>query len=249
MSIGIYKITNPKGKIYIGQSVNIEKRWKYYINESYNKRDHQNKLFNSLKKYSPENHKFEIIEECSIDQLNEREIYWGLKYDCINPLVGLNLRELGKQGLWTEEAKKKLSKAQLGKKRHTDESKSKISNKLKGTKYTDEQKKKCSENSGMKGKPNYAGGSKKGWKRTQESKDKLSKIKTGKTQPNISKSKQKPIVQYNIHEEFIKEWPSIKIAGETLNISSNSIGLCCRGKLKKSGGFIWKFKKDFVYLT
>ena len=25
--IGIYKITNPKGKIYIGQSTNIEERW------------------------------------------------------------------------------------------------------------------------------------------------------------------------------------------------------------------------------
>ena len=243
MSIGIYKITNPKGKIYIGQSVNIEKRWKYYISESYNKRDHQNKLFNSLKKYSPENHSFEIIEECSIEQLNEREIYWGLNNDCIHPLVGLNLRELGKLGWWTDEAKDKLSKAQLGKKRHTDESKAKISNKLKGTKYTEEQKKKCSENSGMKGKPNYAGGSKKGWLRTQESKNRISESKRGKIQPNIGKSLQKAILQYDLEGNFIKEWESAKVAGQTLNISNNGIGLCCRGKLKKSYGFVWKYKE------
>jgi group I intron endonuclease len=240
MSIGIYKITNPKGKIYIGQSVNIEKRWKYYINESYNKRDHQNKLFNSLKKYSPENHKFEIIEECSIEQLNEREIYWGLKYDCINPLVGLNLRELGKQGLWTEEAKKKLSKAQLGKKRHTDESKSKISNKLKGTKYTDEQKKKCSENSGMKGKLNHTGGSKKGWKRSDESKQNISKNKIGK--PNIKDLR--PILQLDLQNNIINEFKSATEAQLNTNVRRDSIGNVLKNRQNTAGGYKWKYKEN-----
>jgi len=32
MSIGIYKITSPKGKTYIGQSINIEKRFKEHKN-------------------------------------------------------------------------------------------------------------------------------------------------------------------------------------------------------------------------
>jgi group I intron endonuclease len=242
MSIGIYKITNPTGKIYIGQSINIEKRWKYYISESLNKRDHQNKLFNSLKKYGPENHIFEIIEKCSIEQLNEREIYWGEYFNCTDQKIGLNLRELGKQGQWTEEAKLKLSKSQTGVKRHTNESKAKISNKLKGTKYTDEQKKKCSENSGMKGKPNLKGGSKKGWKRTDESKDNIRKCKLGKKQPGISESKMKSILQCDLQGNIIKEWDSIKYAGETLGLNPNGISLCCRKKLKKSQGFIWKFK-------
>jgi group I intron endonuclease len=243
MSIGIYKITNPKGKIYIGQSTNIEKRWKYYSSQYHNKKDKQTKLFNSLIKYSPKNHKFEILEECTVEQLNEREIYWGHYYNCTDKECGLNLRELGKQGQWTEEAKLKLSLAQKGKLRHTDESKAKISTKLKGTKYTDEQKKKCSENSGMKGKPNHAGGSKKGWLRTQESKNRISESKQGKIQPNISKSLQKAILQYDLEGNFIKEWESAKVAGQTLNISNNGIGLCCRGKLKKSYGFVWKYKE------
>jgi len=243
MSIGIYKITNPKGKVYIGQSINIEKRWKYYSSQYHNKSDKQNKLFNSFKKYGVNNHTFEILEECNINQLNEREIYWGNHFNCIDPDVGLNLRELGKQGIWTEEAKQKLSQIHIGKHKHTEESKAKISAKLKGTKYTDEQRKKCSENSGMKGKPNYVGGSKKGWLRTQESKNRISKSKQGKTQPNISKSLQKPIEQYDLEGNFIKEWTSAKVAGETLNISNNGIGLCCRGKLKKSYGFVWKYKE------
>jgi group I intron endonuclease len=72
---GIYKITSPTNKIYIGQSINIENRFKQYKYTSNNKIIGP-KLYNSLKKYGSSNHKFEIIEECSIDQLNEREIYW-----------------------------------------------------------------------------------------------------------------------------------------------------------------------------
>jgi group I intron endonuclease len=92
--IGIYKITNPKNKIYIGKSKNIETRFK-----SYGKLQHcyqQIKLYNSLKKYGPENHKFEIIEECFMEQLNEREIYWINMFNSIK--IGLNLTEGGDGG-------------------------------------------------------------------------------------------------------------------------------------------------------
>jgi len=58
--IGIYKIINPFGKIYIGQSVNIEKRFKTYKALSKNVIG-QTKLYRSLKKYGAENHKFEIL--------------------------------------------------------------------------------------------------------------------------------------------------------------------------------------------
>lgn len=30
--IGIYKITSPLNKVYIGQAINIDKRWEQYIN-------------------------------------------------------------------------------------------------------------------------------------------------------------------------------------------------------------------------
>jgi group I intron endonuclease len=72
--IGIYKITSPSNKIYIGQSIDIKHRWKVY--NYLNKASIGPKIYNSLQKYGYENHKFEIIEECSLKQLNEREIYW-----------------------------------------------------------------------------------------------------------------------------------------------------------------------------
>lgn len=85
---GIYKITNPKGKVYIGQSENIYVRWEDYYKLSCNK---QIKLYRSLKKYKPCNHIFEIIEECEFIKLNCRERYWQEYYNVLNKNKGLNL--------------------------------------------------------------------------------------------------------------------------------------------------------------
>jgi group I intron endonuclease len=73
--IGIYKITNPKGRIYIGQSIDIQKRFRTYISLN-SKTKRQIKLYRSLLKYGQHEHSFEIIEECNIELLNERERYW-----------------------------------------------------------------------------------------------------------------------------------------------------------------------------
>jgi group I intron endonuclease len=85
--IGIYKITSPSNKVYIGQSVNIERR---FLDYKKSLKKQQIKLFNSIKKYGYENHIFEVIEECSIELLNERERYWQEYYNCVED--GLNCR-------------------------------------------------------------------------------------------------------------------------------------------------------------
>jgi len=69
--IGIYKITSPTNKIYIGQSTNITDRWKRYYKLNHCR--NQIKLYNSLKKHGFKNHIFEIIEECNWEELNIRE--------------------------------------------------------------------------------------------------------------------------------------------------------------------------------
>ena len=82
---GIYKITSPNGKIYIGQSTDLNLRFKYY---KYLKCKSQKKIYNSLKKYGVENHIFECIEDCTVNLLNERERYYQELYDCVDN--GLN---------------------------------------------------------------------------------------------------------------------------------------------------------------
>lgn len=112
--IGIYKITSPSGKVYIGQSKNIEKR---FITYSYLDCKSQPKLYNSFKKYGIKTHQFEIIEKCKLDDLFCKERYWQEYYDVIGK-NGLNclLAICGdvKQVL-SEEVKLKISNSRKGK--------------------------------------------------------------------------------------------------------------------------------------
>ena len=93
--IGIYKIVKKEnGKTYIGQSNDIERR----IKEHQYKVDIPVEL--AIKKYGIDAFTYEVVEECSLEQLDEREIYWieyyntykGFGYNC-NPGGGNNRSE------------------------------------------------------------------------------------------------------------------------------------------------------------
>lgn len=93
--IGIYKITKKEnGKSYIGQSNDIERRF----NEHKNKKEIPIEL--AIQKHGVSAFNFEIIEECSLNELDEREEYWiayyntykGFGYNC-NPGGGNNRGE------------------------------------------------------------------------------------------------------------------------------------------------------------
>lgn len=85
MTRGIYKIENLiNGKLYIGQSVQIEKRFEQHKKVAFSRKDpnYNNLIYKAIRKYGLDNFKFEIIEEVSEDQdLDEREIYWISHYN------------------------------------------------------------------------------------------------------------------------------------------------------------------------
>ena len=115
--IGIYKITSPTGKIYIGQSTDINKTWKYRYNNLNNRLKKQPKIFNSLLKYGVGNHKFEIIEECSENKLDEQESYY--KQQFINEFgwskaLFCEIYDSNKGGSKSEETKQKQSNSLKG---------------------------------------------------------------------------------------------------------------------------------------
>lgn len=151
---GIYKITNPKGKIYIGSSKNIPKRWKEY----YSLRcENQPKLYRSLKKYGLENHKFEIVWICDEEYLYFFERLMGEHFKTIDKGLNCSLPGYGsKPMIMSEETIQKLREQRIGKK-HTSETLKKMSKSLSGVKngfygkkHSEESKKKMSPN---KGKP------------------------------------------------------------------------------------------------
>jgi group I intron endonuclease len=110
--VGIYKIVSPSNKIYIGQSVDIERRFISYKKLKCKK---QSKLYSSFISYGVESHIFEVIEECLDTQLNIRERYWQDFYNVLEDGLNLMLTKIGdKSGRASEETKLKSSISHLG---------------------------------------------------------------------------------------------------------------------------------------
>lgn len=89
--IGIYKIENlSNGRIYIGQSNNIERRFYEHKTKSDTSRIPVNK---AIKEEGIENFSYEVVEECTVEQLNELETKWIKHYNSIEN--GYNCNEGG----------------------------------------------------------------------------------------------------------------------------------------------------------
>lgn len=80
---GIYKITNQcNGMSYIGQSINIQRRWA----EHRRKMNIKNTLlYQAMREFGIDNFSFEVIEECELINLNDKEKYYIDKYNTMNP--------------------------------------------------------------------------------------------------------------------------------------------------------------------
>lgn len=168
---GIYKIESPSGAIYIGQSVNILKRWHDYSKVVNTHR--QTRLFNSLNKYSPETHTFSVVYQFPKDVspmvLCAYEQFYIDQYKEAGHNM-MNIRDAGSRGSHSEETKKLMSEKQKGKKpsaetliKMSNAKKGKVGNRLgsknsqasiekaklsnAGFRHSEETKKKISQNS------------------------------------------------------------------------------------------------------
>lgn len=116
---GIYKITSPSGRVYVGQTLDFPTRFaKYRLLHCHG----QIRLFQSFKKYGVENHRFEVLEICDRDQMNCRERYYQDFYNVLTK-AGLNCKLTSSRevkGRHSEETKRKIALAQTGR-RHTPE--------------------------------------------------------------------------------------------------------------------------------
>ncbi len=165
-SSGIYKFSFPNGKSYVGQAINIRKRWQTHkntINCSTHKL-YKMPLYNAFRKYGWNNIVKEVLCECSKDLLDEMEIKYIKEYNTVHP-SGYNLTSGGNFGKNMSSYTIEKMRAALIK-RHKDKpmkssSKIQISNSLKkyyrevGEKLSTKEKKCASHRKYEHGLPRY----------------------------------------------------------------------------------------------
>ena len=114
--IGIYSILNlQNNKRYIGYSIDIQRRWQTHKRDLKNNKHENEHLQNAYNLYGEENFVYEVIEECSIEEIKEREKYWIKYYNSKED--GYNMSE-GGDGILnpTEDVRKKISEGLKGSK-------------------------------------------------------------------------------------------------------------------------------------
>ena len=65
----------------------------------------------------------------------------------------------------------------------------------------------------------------------------------GTINERISQSQSKPVLQYDLNGNLIKEWKSINECGRN-GFNQGDICKCCNGKRKTAKGFIWVYKNE-----
>lgn len=245
MSSGIYKWTSPNGKSYIGLSVNLKKRKKEFLKFKIVYTSKGSAIDNARQKYNNESYwQYEILEYCSISQLNEREKYYIEKYNTYYCGYNSTFGGDGAFGLHhTEEAKKKMSEA--CKRNHklgiygnwykSKELSDMTSKRFSGTKLSEERKL-FLHNLWFGHKP------------SKESREKASrslkkKYREGFKNINQIKKVSKEVNQYDLNNNFIQTFPSLIQAAKSLGKKdAKQIRKVCQGKKEQVYGYIWKFK-------
>lgn len=227
--IGIYRITNKiNGKTYVGQSIDIKRRFWDHRCLSH---EHNIHLKRAMMKYGKENFEYEILEECSIEELDEKE----RKYIAdLKPEYNVSSGGNGK-GKFPESVKKIISqKSKAQWERMTDEEKAqRVKNNLKGPR--------------------------KGHIVSAETRQKLRERNLNKKQSldTINKRKNTMLLKkqngYIRTNEFCKKkvvcietnetFESVKAAAEKINASPTSVSSMLKGRQKTVKGFHFKYLK------
>jgi group I intron endonuclease len=212
----IYKIVNPKGKVYVGQTIDYKKRMQQY---SKGHCKPQRKLYNSFMKYGFQAHDMSIITLSTKENLDTLENGFITAFNCVEN--GLNLCSGGRyERVLSSESKKIMGEKMKGE-LNPNFGKSTWNKGIKqwantphpflGKKLSEEHKKKVREGNAKI----YAKGGD-NWKSVR-------------------------INQYTLDGQFIRIWLSSKCVYRELGIDSSSVIKNCKGKLKTCKGFIFKY--------
>lgn len=241
----IYKIINNiNSKVYIGQTTrNIDKRI-YEYKKAINYDKFYNKyLQNAFKKNGWDHFEFSVIDTASsMEELNQKEIEYIIKYRSNTKEYGYNIEFGGRNSIPSEETLNKMSSAAKGRKQSEEwvrkriPPKGSLDAKKHGRKKSKEEKKYLSDHS-----PKFWLGK----KRSEETKKKISKtkIKNGLTHKQKKKICKRVIAFSPTTNKIIDIFESTEATAKFYdNISQSTISRRCNGTSKNKGHIYFKYE-------
>lgn len=222
---GIYCIENiSTSKKYIGQSIDINDRWRRHIGELNHNSHHNDYLQKAWNKYGESDFKFYILEYCPVDELNIKETIYIEKYNTMDRNHGYNLKSGGQDHNYqSDEVRQKIS--QSNKKAYQNSNLKEIRqiDALNQWANPEIKEKIMGENNGMYGKHH-----------TNEAKRKISEANKGTVSWRRNTT---PVFCIELNKVF----NDATEAGKELSIPGYNILKVCQGKRKTCGGYTWKF--------
>lgn len=220
--IGIYKIFNIiNNKVYIGQSIDIQRRFSEHM-RALNDNCHYNKhLQASYNKYGQEAFLYEVLCTCEIADLDDMEVFFIDYYNSMNPEYGYNKESGGnKNKNISEETREKYRRNNSG-----------LGNPFYGKKHTKEHREKIRKLSSLH-------------RHSEETKQKISENHADVSGPNNPRSR--PIYCPELNEYF---WGA-KAVEDKYGISKNNICSCLKNRLKSAGKHpVTKEKLTWIYVN
>lgn len=245
----IYKITNQKnGMVYIGSSIEVERRWRQHKEASINEKDHHYNypLMIAFREFGIANFTFEIIDTLpTCEAMIEAEHNWIVKENCVKP-NGYNQTDKTDSPMFDPTIAKKMSDtkrekygkrvceidsanniltiwdslAEAGEATRLD--RFKISNVCNGTRLTT--------------------GNRIFRFLDEENKIIIPEVKVNQVQNNRITKSSKQVVKMNDNNEELQTYDSVALAAADNNCDASAISKVCNGKRNKCGGFKWKYQ-------
>lgn len=227
----IYKITSPTGKVYIGQTRNLNRRMRDY---SKLKCTSQVRLFNSLKSHGFEKHRFECLYFGFItdEELEKMEAEFIAQYDSTSTERGLNVLASGKRNPVTASAKRPMS----------EETKKAIGDANRGKKRTPFMRAVLSANNAMH-HVEHREKMRESVKQAMKNPEVRRKIsETKRLQMSQGSPQCKAVIKMDMQGNVIERYHSARYAAELNKTYSSRITEVCRGIRIQHKGFLWRYE-------
>lgn len=244
----IYTHTSPSGKVYVGQTVNIKRRWGYNGEHYKNKKKDgsyiQASFARAIDKYGWNSFKHEIILEgiskSEADYAEKYLIKWykihGMSYNITEGGEGT----LGVVQVLTPERRAAISEFMrhhhpMKGKHLTPETLAKVIAANRNRVYTQEQRAAMAERARRINT---------GRKASEEAKKKMSDYRKSHPETWIGGWNKQEVHQYDLKGNYIASYPSATDAAIAIGKSSSvNICKCIGGKVASAGGYLWRKEK------